>query len=40
MTCHGTNNKLICSKGSKFAIALGGLANDLSCYLFSKNANG
>ena len=37
MTCHGTNNH---SKGSKFAIEFCWLANDLSCYIFSKNPNG
>ena len=39
-TCHGTKNDSIHLKGLKFAIAFCWLANDLSCYIFSKNANG
>ena len=34
------NNHSIHLKGSKFAIAFFWLANDLSCYVFSKNVNG
>ena len=39
-TCHGTNNNSIHLKDSKFAIAFCWIANDLSYYKFSKNANG
>ena len=38
-SCHGTNNNSTYSEGSKFTIAFCWLANDLSCYVFSKNAN-
>ena len=37
-TCHGTNNS-VHSKGLKFAIAFCWLADNFSCYIFSKNAN-
>ena len=38
-TCDGANKNSIHSKVSKFVIAFYRLANNLSYYVFSKNAN-